>query len=72
MAEGKITGSIELRKPIENSQLNLTVNAKPRPELIARLQETIPQGFIDTRSLGTRGMNFRISGSVESPDVSLR
>ena len=72
MAEGKITGTIELLTPLGGSRLNLTGNAKPRPELIARLQETIPQGLIDTRSLGTRGLNFKIRGSVDSPEASLR
>lgn len=72
MLEGKITGSIELRQPIEQSRLNLTGNAKPQPELFARLQETIPEGMINTRTLGTRGATFRIRGSIDSPDLSLR
>ena len=72
MLEGKISGTIELRHPFEQSRLNLTGNAKPRPELFARLQETIPQGIVDTRTLGTRGLTFRIGGSIDSPDVSMR
>jgi type II secretion system protein N len=72
MAEGKISGTIELRKPLEQSRLNLTVNAKPHPELIARLQTTVARGFLNTRTLGTRGLTFRIRGSFDSPSVSLR
>ncbi|MFO7713375.1 type II secretion system protein GspN [Desulfosarcina sp.] len=72
MLEGKITGTIDLRNPIEQSRLNLTGNAKPKPELIARLQETIPQGAVNTRTLGTRGLTFRVRGSIDSPDVSMR
>jgi type II secretion system protein N len=72
MAEGKISGTIELRKPLEQSRLNLTVNAKPHPELIARLQTTVARGFLNTRTLGTRGLTFRIRGSLDSPSVSLR
>ena len=72
MLEGKITGTIELRHPLEQSRLNLTGNAKPRPEMFARLQETIPQGIINTRTLGTRGLTFRISGSIDDPAVSMR
>ena len=72
MLEGKISGTIELRHPFEQSRLNLTGNAKPRPELFARLQETIPKGSVDTRTLGTRGLTFRVRGSIDSPDVSMR
>ena len=72
MLEGKITGTIELRHPFEQSRLNLTGNAKPRPELVARLQETIPQGMVNPRTLGNRGLTFRVRGSIDNPDVSMR
>jgi type II secretion system protein N len=72
MAEGKITGTIELRHPFGQSRLNLTGNAKPRPELVARLQESIPQGIVNTRTLGNRGLTFRVRGSIDKPDVSMR
>jgi type II secretion system protein N len=72
MVEGKITGTIFLRRPLGKSRLNLTGNAKPRPELLARLQETIPQGMVNTRTLGTRGLTFQVRGSIDNPDVSMR
>ncbi len=72
MLEGKISGTIELRNPFEQSRLILTGNAKPRPEMIARLQETIPQGIVNTQTLGTRGLTFRVRGSINSPDLSMR
>ena len=72
MAEGKIAGTIELKQPLGKSHLNLTGNVKPRPELFARLQETIPKGLVDPRTLGTRGLNFRISGPFDSPNLSMR
>ena len=72
MLEGKITGTIELRHPFEQSRLNLTGNAKPRPELVARLQETIPKGIVNTQTLGTRGLTFRVRGSIDNPDMSMR
>ncbi|MCB2148024.1 MAG: type II secretion system protein GspN [Deltaproteobacteria bacterium] len=72
MVEGKITGTIELRQPVEQSRLNLTGNAKPRPELLARLQETLPQGIVNTRTMGTRGLTFRVRGSIDDPDLSMR
>ncbi len=72
MAEGKISGTIMLKRPLGQSRLNLTGNVKPRPELFARLQETIPKGFLNPRALGTRGLNFRVRGSIDDPDVSMR
>lgn len=72
MLEGRITGTIELRHPLEQSRLNLTGNAKPRPEMFARLQDTIPQGIVNTRTLGARGLTFRIGGSLDNPSVSMR
>jgi type II secretion system protein N len=72
MFEGKITGTIQLRDPFEQSRLMLTGNAKPRPEMIARLQETIPQGLVNTQTLGTRGLSFRVRGSIDNPDVTMR
>ena len=72
MLEGNIAGTIDLRRPFGQSRLNLTGNAKPRPELFARLQETIPQGIVNTRTLGTRGLTFTVRGSIDSPDVSTR
>jgi type II secretion system protein N len=72
MMEGRINGSIELENPFERSRLNLSGNVKPRPELFARLQETVPQGLVNPRTLGTRGLNFRVFGSADDPDVSMR
>ena len=72
MVEGKITGTIELRHPFEQSRLNLTGNAKPRPELVARLQETLPKGIVNTQTLGNRGLTFRVRGSIDNPDMSMR
>jgi type II secretion system protein N len=72
MMEGKITGTIMLRRPFGQSQLNLSGNAKPRPELFAQLQETLPMGLINAQTLGLRGLNFLVRGSVDNPDVSMR
>ena len=70
MVEGKIDGSIQLRTPFGQSRLNLSGNAKPQPEMLARLQEIIPEGLVNPRTLGTRGLSFRLRGSVDDPKVS--
>ena len=72
MLEGKITGTIELRHPFGQSRLNLTGNAKPRPELVARLQETLPQGIVNPQTLGSRGLTFRVRGAIDNPEMSMR
>ncbi|WP_319526039.1 type II secretion system protein GspN [uncultured Desulfosarcina sp.] len=72
MVEGKIDGSIQLRTPLGKSRLNLSGNAKPQPELLARLQEVVPQGLVNPRTLGTRGLSFRLRGSVDDPKISTR
>lgn len=72
MVEGKINGSIQLRTPFGKSRLNLSGNAKPQPELLGRLQEILPQGLVNPRTLGTRGLSFRLRGSLDDPKVSTR
>jgi type II secretion system protein N len=72
LMEGKISGRIEIEDPFDSSRLRLNGNIKPRPELFARLQDTIPQGIVNPRTLGTRGLNFRVFGTIDSPDVTMR
>ena len=72
LMEGKISGRIEIEDPIDRSRLRLNGNVKPRPELFARLQGTLPQGLVNPRTLGTRGLNFRLYGTIDTPDVSMR
>lgn len=72
MVEGRINGTIDLMRPLEKSRLNLNGNVKPQPELIARLQESVPAGMMNPATMGTRGMMLRLRGTVDNPDVSLR
>lgn len=72
MMEGKISGIIEIEDPFVRSRLRLNGNVKPHPDLFARLQDTLPQGIVNPRTLGTRGLNFRVYGTIDAPDVSMR
>ena len=72
MVAGKINGTVDLRTPFGNSRLNLSGNAKPQPELFAQLQEILPQGVANARTLGTRGISFRLRGTVENPTIAMR
>lgn len=72
LLQGQISGSIELRQPLAQSRLNLSGNAKPRPELFTRLPDTLPRALVNPRTLAARGVAFRIRGSIENPDFSMR
>ncbi len=72
MLEGRISGSVQLKSPIGHSRLNLSGNAKPRPELIAKLQETLPKGLVNMRNMSSRGLPFRILGTIDNPDLAMR
>lgn len=72
LLQGQISGSVELRQPLGLSRLNLSGNAKPRPELFAQLPATLPREWVNPRTLATRGVAFRIRGSIENPDFSMR
>lgn len=72
LMEGSINGRIEIENPFGRSRLSLNGNVKPRPELFAQLQDTVPQGIINPRTLENRGLNFRVFGTFDNPDVSMR
>jgi type II secretion system protein N len=72
LMEGSINGRIEIENPFGRSRLSLNGNVKPRPELFAQLQDTLPQGIINPRTLENRGLNFRVFGTFDNPDVSMR
>lgn len=72
MLEGRVNGTMELGNPFTRSRLNLSGNVKPKPEFFTRLQGAIPQEIINPRTIGTRGLNFRVQGTIDNPDVSMR
>ena len=72
LMEGKISGKIDIEDPFDRSRLRLNGNVKPRPELFARLQDALPQGIVNPRTLGTRGVNFRVFGTIDNPEASMR
>jgi type II secretion system protein N len=72
LMEGKISGRIEIEDPFDRSRLRLNGNVKPQPELFAQLQDTLPQGIVNPRTLSTRGLNFRVFGTIDNPDVTMR
>ncbi len=72
LMEGKINGTIAIEAPLGRSRLRLNGNVKPRPELFARLPDTLPQTILNPRLAGTRGLNFRVLGTIDNPKLSMR
>ncbi len=70
--DGKLSGYIDLKTPIEQSLLNLSGSAKPHPEFIARLQSTLPMGMPNSDNFNKRGLPFRITGMLGNPEFKLR
>jgi type II secretion system protein N len=70
--EGKITGSIVFRKPIEDSRLTLSLTVKPQPTFIEDHKNDVIGGMLSAASTQKRGMVFRISGTILNPRYVIR
>lgn len=69
-ADGRISGSVNLKNPLEQSVLNLTGNIKPHQLLIDNLQNIFPvKSLIKT---GKGGIPIRIYGTIDQPGFSLK
>ena len=69
-ADGKISGSVNLKNPFEQSVINLTGNIKPHQLLIENLQHIFPvKSLIQT---GKVGIPIRLYGTIEQPGFSLK
>ncbi len=69
---GSASGSIVLRNPINKSTINIRGEIKPHPTLIKQLGNVFPVEMISGQKSKTGGIPFRISGSLDQPNFSLR
>ena len=69
---GTATGSMTLRNPIGKSLINITGEATPHPGILKQLGNQFPVELISGMKTKTGGIPFRISGSVEQPNFSLK
>lgn len=69
---GSATGSIILGNPIERSTINIRGEIKPHPSFIKQLGSVFPMEFMARNKTKTGGIPFRISGSIEHPNFSMR
>ncbi|WP_207692523.1 type II secretion system protein GspN [Desulfonema limicola] len=69
-AGGSISGTVTLKNPYEKSILNLSGTINPHPALIAKLG-AMASLFLKQKQ-GSSGFPFKITGTLEKPDFSLK
>jgi len=69
---GNASGSIILRNPINKSTINIRGEIKPHPTFIKQLGNIFPVEMISKKKSKTGGIPFRVTGSLERPNFSLR
>jgi type II secretion system protein N len=70
--EGKITGSIVFRQPIQSSRLTLSCTLKPQPAFIAEHRNDMIAAVLGSESAQKRGIILRISGTLDNPSYVIR
>ena len=70
--DGRITGSLTVRKPYGQTRLNLSGVLKPQPDFSAKLSKMIPVALLSGTNIQRKGIPFKISGTIDSPGYSLR
>jgi len=69
---GTATGSVMLQNPVEKSTINIQGGIKPHPSFIKQLGSIFPVEFMAKNKSKTGGIPFRITGSLEQPNFSLK
>ncbi len=69
---GNLAGTIMIRKPFENSRLNLRGSFMPEETLMAGMQGIITKKIFKQLKPGAKGMPVRIYGTVAKPRFSFR
>ena len=70
--DGRITGSLMVRKPYGQTRLNLSGVLKPQPDFSAKLSKMIPVALLSGTNIQRKGIPFKITGTIDSPGYSLR
>ena len=69
---GNLAGTIMIRKPFENSRLNLRGSFTPEEALMAGMQGSMAQKIFKKLKPGATGMPVRIYGTLAKPRFSFR
>jgi type II secretion system protein N len=70
--DGKLTGSIVFRQPLRESRVTLSLTLKPQPGFIADHKNDMIGGMLASGTAQTRGLVFRISGTLNNPTYVIR
>lgn len=70
--DGKITGSIVFRNPVEESRMTLSLTLKPQPAFLADHKNDMIGGLLSSENAQLRGLVFRISGTLSNPNYVIR
>jgi type II secretion system protein N len=71
-ADGRVSGSITLKDPIEKSVLNLKGSLLPHPEFLAEIQKVVPIKLLRKNKSGEGKFPVRLRGTVKNPKFSLK
>ena len=69
---GNAAGTLGLRRPLSRSTVQLEGTLKPHPSLIKELSRTVPSQLLSQRDIVDKGIPFRLSGTLDRPNFSLR
>ncbi len=70
--ESKMTGSIVMRQPLEESRITLSLTVKPQPAFISDHKNDMIGGLLSSGNAEKRGLIFRISGTLNNPNYVIR
>ena len=69
---GNLAGTVMLRKPIENSRLNLRGSFMPEEAMLAGMQGIVTKNLFKQLKPGAKGVPLRIYGTIAKPRFSFR
>ena len=69
---GKLSGQINLQKPLEKSVINLNGSVQPHRIFLADIKSKLPVNLLPPKIFNQNGFSFRIGGTFVKPKFSLR
>lgn len=66
---GDLTGQVMLRRPLNDSILDISGLIKPHPLFLAELRKKLPSGFLSDQIV-KKGITFKIGGTVKEPEMT--
>ncbi len=66
---GDLAGQVMLRRPLNDSILDISGLIKPHPLFLAELRKKLPPGFLSDQIV-KKGITFKIGGTVKEPEMT--